>query len=78
MEQDQSKSSKTKTKGIKHCKYNHDIVLEEWGLTTNFTKVEIENRSKRDLDTENLNVHHEKMQRTYASVLERYWASRIE
>ncbi|WMV29867.1 hypothetical protein MTR67_023252 [Solanum verrucosum] len=34
--------------------------------------IQIENRSKRDLDAENLNLHHEKMYRTYASVLERY------
>ena len=27
------------------------VVLEEWGLTTD----------KRDLDAENLNLHHEKM-----------------
>ena len=37
------------------------IVLEEWGLTTDSTELEIGNRSKRDLDAENLNLHHEKM-----------------
>ena len=29
-----------------------------------------ENRSKRDLDAEKLNLHHEKMQSTYVSVFE--------
>ena len=37
------------------------IVLEEWGLTTDAAELEIGNRSKRDLDAENLNLHHEKM-----------------
>jgi len=37
------------------------IVLEEWGLTTDSAELEIGNRSKRDLDDENLNLHHEKM-----------------
>ena len=37
------------------------IVLGEWGLTTDAAELKIGNRSKRDLDTENLNLHHEKM-----------------
>ena len=37
------------------------LVLEEWGLTTDVAELETGNRSKRDLDTENLNLHHEKM-----------------
>ena len=37
------------------------IVLREWGLTTDSAELEIGNRSKRDLDAENLNLHHEKM-----------------
>ncbi len=37
------------------------IVLEEWGLTTESAEVEIENRSKRDLGAENLNLQHENM-----------------
>ena len=37
------------------------LVLEEWGLTTDVAELKIENRSKRDLDAENLNLHHEKM-----------------
>ena len=37
------------------------IVLEEWGLTTDAVELEIGNRFKRDLDAENLNLHHEKM-----------------
>ena len=37
------------------------IVLGEWGLTTDSAEMEIGNRSKRDLDAENLNLHHEKM-----------------
>ena len=37
------------------------IVLKEWGLTTNYAELEIENRSKRVMDAENLNLHHEKM-----------------
>jgi len=37
------------------------IVHREWGLTTDSTEQKIENRSKRDLDAENLNLHHEKM-----------------
>ena len=43
------------------------VVLEEWGITTEFAELEIENRSMRDLDDENLNLHHENMYRTYAS-----------
>ena len=37
------------------------IVLGECGLTTDSAELEIGNRSKRDLDAENLNLHHEKM-----------------
>ena len=37
------------------------VVLREGGLTTESAKLEIENRSMRDLDAENLNLHHEKM-----------------
>ena len=37
------------------------VVLGEWGLTTESAELEIENRSMRDLDAENLNLHHEKM-----------------
>ena len=37
------------------------IILGEWGLTTDSAELEIGNRSKRDLDAENLNLHHEKM-----------------
>ena len=36
------------------------LVLEEWGLTTDAAELKIGNRSKRDLDAENLNLHHEK------------------
>ena len=42
-------------------KDNMTIVLEEWGLTTDAAELKIGNRSKRDLDAENLNLHHEKM-----------------
>ena len=38
-----------------------NVVLEEWGLTTKYAEVDIRNRSMRDLDDENLNLHHEKM-----------------
>ena len=37
------------------------IVLEEWGLRTDYAKMEIGNRFKPDMDTKNLNLHHEKM-----------------
>ena len=37
------------------------IVLGEWGLTIDSTELKIRNWSKRDLDAENLNLHHEKM-----------------
>ena len=37
------------------------IVLEEWGLATESTELEIENRSTHDLDAENLNLYHKKM-----------------
>ena len=37
------------------------IVLGEWGLTTESAELEIGNRSMRDLDAKNLNLHHEKM-----------------
>ena len=39
----------------------HDVFLGESGLTTEFAELEIGNRSMRDLDAENLNLHHEKM-----------------
>ena len=42
-------------------KDNMTFVLEEWGLTTDSAGLEIGNRSKRDLDAENLNLYHEKM-----------------
>ena len=38
-----------------------NIVFGEGGITTDFAELEIRNRPKRDLDTENLNLHHEKM-----------------
>ena len=50
---------KLKTKNTK--KKLMTIVLGEWGLNTDFVELEIGNRSKRDLDAENLNLHHEKM-----------------
>ena len=37
------------------------IVIGESGLTTESVELKIGNRSKRDLDAENLNLHHEKM-----------------
>ena len=37
------------------------VVLGEWRLTTESDELEIENRSMRDLDAENLNLHHENM-----------------
>ena len=49
--------TKTKTKN----KGNMSIVLGEWGLTTDAAELKIGNQSKRDLDAENLNLHHEKM-----------------
>lgn len=33
--------------------------MEEWGLTIDATERKIVNRSKRDLDVENLNLYHE-------------------
>ena len=44
------------------------IVLEEEGLTSESAELEIENRSMRYLDAENLNLHHEKIQRMHASI----------
>ena len=37
------------------------FVLGRWELTTESAELEIENQPKRDLDAENLNLHHEKM-----------------
>ena len=37
------------------------LVLEEWGLTTDTAELKIENQSKRDLEAEKPNLHHEKM-----------------
>ena len=36
------------------------LVLEEWGLTTDDAELKNGNWSKRDLDAENLNLHHER------------------
>ena len=36
-------------------------VIGERELTTNYVKLEIRKQSKRDLNVENLNLHHEKM-----------------
>ena len=38
-----------------------NIVLEEWGLTANANEMDIGNWYMRDLDAENLELHHEKM-----------------
>ena len=48
------------------------VVFGGWGLSIEFAELEIKNRSMCYLDAENVNLHHEKMQRTYASVLEGY------
>ena len=53
--------AKTESKWLRDWNELMTIVLEEWGLTTKFAELEIKNRSKRGLDAENLNLHHEKM-----------------
>ena len=37
------------------------VVFGECGLTTESAEVEIRNQSMRDLDAENINLHHEKI-----------------
>ena len=66
--------SKTETKGKKYGKKLMTIFLEQWGLTTDFTKHEIRFWSKSEQNIKNPNLHDEKMYHTYASILKIYKA----
>ena len=56
-----AKSSKIETQGLKYWKKALTIVLQEWGLITDSAELEIENRSKCDLDGMSMNLHQDKM-----------------
>ena len=52
---------KIEIKGLNTAKKLINIIFGGWGLTIEYAELEIQNQFKRDLDAENLNLHHEKM-----------------
>ena len=58
--------AKTETKWLKTKRLNTEkklmtVVLKKWGLTIGYAELKIVNQFMRDLDAENLNLHHANM-----------------